>query len=301
MTKPINSDLRVVVGVDTERTCLPSLGWAFAEAARRVTELDMVHAWMLPNDVTPIGIPGPPLDAAPFEAQANRVFDDAIARVPAKLRDAAPVMRRIPVQDRPAKALLDASRGADLLVVGSRGRGAVAGLLGSVSHQCVHHAPCPVAVVPSHWSPERTPARIVVGVDGSAQSTRALRWALDEAERWAGALVVVHSWHTPYPAEPWGMVITPRDRDKFEKEAHELIGDMVDLAVGDGAARPASLTVMSIEDASGPALVHASENADVLVVGSRGRGGFAALLLGSTSLHCLHHAPCPVVVVPAQD
>jgi nucleotide-binding universal stress UspA family protein len=152
--------------------------------------------------------------------------------------------------------------------------------------------------VPPQWPSERSPARIVVGVDGSPESARALRWALDEAELWGSALVVVHSWYTPYPVEPWGMVLTPRDRNVFQQEAHDLINDMVKLAVADGATRPPQLTVTSIEDASGPALVHASADADLLVVGSRGRGGFKALLLGSTSLHCLHHATCPVVVVP---
>lgn len=301
MSSPINSDLRVVVGVGHPDKCLSSLGWAFAEAGRRVTELDVVHAWLLPHDVSPVGIPGPALDAAPFEAHAKRLLDDAIAQVPADLRHAVHVVRPLAVQDRASKALLEASSDADLLVVGSRGRRALAGLLGSVSHQCVHHATCPVAVVPPNWPIERTPARIVVGVDGSAGSARALRWALDEAERWASALIVVHSWYTPYPVEPWGVVVTPRDRDLFDKGGRELIGDMVDLAVADGASRPSSLTVMPIEDASGPALVHASGDADLLVVGSRGRGGFAALLVGSTSLHCLHHANCPVVVVPARS
>ena len=298
MSSPINSDLRVVVGVGHPENSLSSLTWAFAEARRRVTELDVVHAWVLPHDVSPVGLPGPAVDAALFEAHAKKVLDDAIAQVPADLRGAVRVVRPVAVQDRPGKALLEASSDADLLVVGSRGHGAISGLLGSVSHQCVHHATCPVAVVPPSWPLERVPTRIVVGVDGSAGSARALRWALDEAERWVSALVVVHSWYTPYPVAPWGVVVTPRDRDLFEKGGRELIGDMVDLAVADGASRPSSMTVMPIEDASGPALVHASTDADLLVVGSRGRGGFAALLVGSTSLHCLHHANCPVVVVP---
>lgn len=300
MSSP-NSEMRVVVGVDNPDNCLSSLGWAFAEAGRRAADLDVVHAWVLPHDVSPIGIPGPAMDATPFAAQAKKLLDDAVDQVPADLRRAVHEVRPLAVQDPASKALLEASSDADLLVVGSRGRGALSGLLGSVSHQCVHHATCPVAVVPPSWLLERVPTRVVVGVDGSAGSARALRWALDEAERWMSALVVVHSWHTPYPVEPWGLVVMPRDRDLFEKGARELIGDMVDLAVADGASRPSSFTVMPIEDASGPALVHASADADLLVVGSRGRGGFAALLVGSTSLHCLHHAKCPVVVVPARS
>jgi nucleotide-binding universal stress UspA family protein len=138
-------------------------------------------------------------------------------------------------------------------------------------------------------------------VDGSPESARALRWALDEAELWGSALVVVHSWYMPYPVEPWGMVLTPQDRGVFRQEAHDLINDMVKLAIADGATRPSPLTVTSIEDASGPALVHAAADADLLVVGSRGRGGITSLLLGSKSLQGLHHAKCPVEVVPAHD
>lgn len=294
------SDRRIVVGVDTPDSSASAVTWAFTEAGRRHAEVDVVHAWMPPlAEVSPIGLPGPVLDASSFEAQAKHVLDEAIDRVPVEVRRSVPAIHPIAPQERSSRALLESSSGADLLVIGTRRHGALRGLLGSVSHQCAHHATCPVAVIPPGWSSARGPNRIVVGVDGSDGSMHALRWALDEAERWDSSLVVAHSWFTPYPVEPWGMVVTPKDRDLFETIALELMSHMVDRAVADGAARPASLTLQPINDASGPALVDASVDADLLVVGSRGRGGFEALLVGSTSLHCLHHSHCPVVLVPA--
>jgi nucleotide-binding universal stress UspA family protein len=141
--------------------------------------------------------------------------------------------------------------------------------------------------------------RIVVGVDGSMGSADALRWAMAEASLWNVPLAVVHSWYTPYPIEPWGVVVTPDERAVFIDEARTLMAKMIDEALTGGAPSPAEVVPLPIEDAAGPALIHASEEADLLVVGSRGRGGFTALLLGSTSLHCLHRASCPVTLVPA--
>ena len=153
-------------------------------------------------------------------------------------------------------------------------------------------------MIPGDWPVDTAPKRIVVGIDGSGGSARALRWAMDEAARWSVPLTVVHSWYTPYPVEPWGVVVTPEDRELFIEEARTLTDRMLAAAVEDGASQPPKVVPMTIEEAAGPALVDAAADADMLVVGSRGRGGFAALLLGSTSLHCLHHAERPVVVVP---
>ena len=288
---------RLVVGLDGHGS-RASLEWAVAEAVRRDAELDVVHAFHPGYDVSPVGLPGPAIDLAPYEAAAKALVDDAVAAVHPEQRRQLRELQRITVPDGAGAALVEASKGADLLVVGQRGRGPLAGLLGSVSHQCVHHARCPVTVVPFAWPPGRPPARIVVGVDGSDSSKVALRWALEEVALWESELVVANAWNTPYPVEPWGLVVTPRDRELFERNAQDLIHAMVEAEVAAGAPDPGSWTARSLEDASGPALVHAAEDADLLVVGSRGRGGFAALLVGSTSLQCLHHAACPVTIVP---
>src|SRR5581483_3969237 len=233
----------------------------------------------------------------PFEAAARQLLDGAVAWLPGDLLDAVPGLHCVPVEARAAAAVVSASIGADLLVVGSRGRGPVTGLLGSVSHQAAHHAACPVAVVPPGWPDERPVERIVVGVDGSTTSTDALWWALEEAARWDARLSIVHGWHTPFPVEPYGVVVTPRDQERYTRGAHRLIEAMLEAADRAGVAMPRAVEHVVADDAAGPALVKAAVEHDLLVVGSRGRGGFAALLLGSVALQCLHHAPCPVVVV----
>jgi len=147
---------KIVVGVDGSQGGLQALDWALAEAHVRQAPLHVVHAWMLPLiDALPepwaVGSPpfGPPDEDVHdhLEETARRVLDASLDRA----RSAQPGLevRGELVESRPAAALLEAARDADLLVVGSRGRGGFAGLLlGSVSAQCVHHAPCPVVVVP---------------------------------------------------------------------------------------------------------------------------------------------------------
>ena len=288
---------RIVVGIDGFATSRAPLDWAVSEAAQWGVELEVLHAFGPGYEISPSGLPGPVVDIAPYEAAAKRYVDGAVATIHAEQRRALSSLQRVVIPVTPGAALVDASRDADLLVVGQRGRGAISGLLGSVSHQCVHHAACPVAVIPSDWVPA-APERIVVGVDGSDGSTRALRWALAEAARWNAELVVAHAWTTPYPVEPWGVVVTPTDPSLFERGARDLVDSMMSAAVSQGAPEPRAWTPMALEDASGSALVRASVDAQLLVVGSRGRGGFRALLVGSTSLQCLHHAQCPVTIVP---
>ena len=295
----MGSKSRIVVGVGRPDASKGVLEWAMSEATRRAAVLEVIHAFHPQYDISPEGIPGPALDLAPYEAAAKALIDEAIELVPRARRPDVPDVQRVVAGASPGAALVEASADADLLVVGRHERRALPRRLGSVAHQCVHHGRCPVTVVPIEWSPQPV-ARIVVGVDGSDTSKLALRWALNEAALWDAALVVAHAWNTPYPVEPWGMVVTPKDRRVFEQGSRDLIETMVAEAVRQGAPEP-EWTSCSVEDASGPGLVHLAADADLLVVGSRGRGGFAALLLGSTSLQCLHHASCPVTVVPRGD
>ena len=286
----------IAVGVATPEGSRAPLEWAMVEAGRRDVELTVVHAFRAGWEVTAQGIPTIALDLTPYEAASKALIDEAIEGVPAATRASVREVRYRAMPQSAGGALVEASADVDLLVVGRRERHALPRLLGSITHQCVLHSHCPVAVVPIDWR-VGPPKRIVVGIDGSEPSTLALRWALEEAARWGADLTVAHSWTTPYPVEPWGMVVAPTDTELFRTSSQHLIEDSVAHALAMGAPSPPAWTAEVIEDASGPALVRIASEADLLVVGSRGRGGFAALFLGSTSTQCLHHATCPVVVV----
>jgi len=134
--------------------------------------------------------------------------------------------------------------------------------------------------------------RIVVGVDGSKSSRNALRWAAREAQQTGAVLQVVMTWANPYP-DMW-IPSNPPGTDPLaitRRSLESVVGAEL------SAYPTVNIDPLVIEGQAAEVLVKAAEGADLLVVGSRGRGGFAGVLLGSVSLHCVSHAPCPVVVV----
>jgi nucleotide-binding universal stress UspA family protein len=150
------------------------------------------------------------------------------------------------------------------------------------------------------------PGTIVVGVDGSAPSQAALRWAADEAKLRDARLVVIHAWVFVPPAplaEPGLMPLPTADlpaqleaqRDAAEAE----LGAAVEYVFPESP--PVEMERKLVEDNAGEALEMESRSADLVVVGSRGRSGIRAALLGSVSEHVVHHAACPVVVVKGQQ
>jgi len=147
-------------------------------------------------------------------------------------------------------------------------------------------------------SSEDTVNRIVVGIDGSEESRGALRWALAEAKLRGAALRVVHTWLYPHIAAGPGMdpVLDTEVIENARAVATELV--QAELATAGAAFGEVDVEQAVVEGAAAPTLIEAAKGADLLVVGSRGRGGFAGLLLGSVSQQCAHHAPCPVVIVP---
>ncbi len=135
-------------------------------------------------------------------------------------------------------------------------------------------------------------SKIVVGVDGSAASKDALRWAADYAQHVGGSLVVLAAWQWPVSM---GMMMPLPDGYSPLDDAQTLLDKAISEVLGDAPEVPVTTEVA--EGSPAYALVDASKGARLLVVGSRGHGGFAGLLLGSTSEHCVRHAGCPVVVV----
>jgi nucleotide-binding universal stress UspA family protein len=144
--------------------------------------------------------------------------------------------------------------------------------------------------------------RIVVGVDGSEGSKLALAWALDEAKLRRAALVAVHAWMQPYPSAAGvaGTFVVPVDPSTVEaarNAAEGLLESLVSEANTDGV----EVERLLVEGPAAEALVETAKRAELLVVGSRGHGGFTGLLLGSVSQQCAHHAPCPVVIIRPQS
>jgi nucleotide-binding universal stress UspA family protein len=133
--------------------------------------------------------------------------------------------------------------------------------------------------------------RIVVGVDGSEPSRKALRWAIEQARTTGATVEAVCAWELP-ASYGWALVIDP---DDLAKAADEVLTETVAQVAGEQT----DVTIRPFVIASHPAsaLVQQAADADLLVVGSRGHGGFVGGLLGSVSQYCVHHAPCPVVVV----
>ena len=138
----------------------------------------------------------------------------------------------------------------------------------------------------------RQEARIVVGVDGSASSKAALGWAIRQAKLTGAVVDAVIAWH--YPGSYGYPVAVGDDADYSELAAKVVTDTIVEVS---GPAGPVEIRPKVVEGNPAAVLLAASNGADLLVVGSRGHGGFVEALLGSVSQHCVHHATCPVVVL----
>jgi nucleotide-binding universal stress UspA family protein len=187
--------------------------------------------------------------------------------------------------------LLDNVDSEDLIVLGASSHGGTAAFwLGSTPRHVVRHSPCPVVVVRGAAS-RGHPDRVVVGVDGSPSSERALRWAGDEADRHGVPLLVVHGWLYPYlPVD----TTSSQARDLTNVDAACLL----EVAVESARERfAAEVTGQLVEGGPATSLLETVRDGDLLVVGSRGRGALAANLFGSTVNTVLDRSVVPVVVV----
>lgn len=234
-------------------------------------------------------------DAGYSEADAVAALDAYVLQA-VGVEAAYRVERRV-VIDLAARGLLEAAKGADLLVIGARGLGGFKGLLlGSVSQACLHHAECPVAIVRDRVRPPSAgPERIVVGVDGSAGSDAALAWALDEARARSATVDAVIGWKIPFvTGYPYEVDI---DASPFEDAARTALEEAIGRADTSGLVQ--AVNPIAIPGGGAAAVLEVAERADLLVAGTRGVGGFSGMLVGSVSHHLAHHATCPVVIVPS--
>jgi nucleotide-binding universal stress UspA family protein len=276
----------IVVGLDESTHAAAALQWAVAQALDSHDRVTAVLGWgyldqhHLEHDA--------PFDAHYSATMAAKVVDDLVQRAVGDLYD----VHAVTACGLPATAILDTAKDADLIVVGARGTGGFRGLLlGSVSRQVLHGAHCPVAVVRD--GAERAGEPVVVGVDGSPPSQRALAWAVDHARRQRLPLVAVYAWYLP-PAG-YGLYAPSPDPDEFAADAKRFLEHQV--ARNDTIGLVAPVECRTVGERPTAALLEASARASLVVVGSRGHGQIANLALGSVSDQLSHHATCPVVVV----
>lgn len=274
----------IIVGVDGSRTGLDAAGWAATEAALRHAPLTVAHAvprWVCEEE------PGRYIEVGRWmRDNANTVLASAKDR--ARRERPAIHIETVLLPGDPRAALLKASEEAELLVVGSRGIGGVRGLLvGSVAYGLAAHATTDIVLVRGRPSPPQ--GDVVVGIDGSPGCRRALGFAFAEAALRDTRLRAVHAWAWPHPG---GFQPADRDRERDVVRAlHELLDEHEERRPGvDAVAEVVHGHPVEV-------LREAAKGADLLVVGSHGRGQFAGMLMGSISQAMLHHAPCPLAVV----
>ncbi|GLX02352.1 universal stress protein [Microtetraspora sp. NBRC 16547] len=277
----------IVVGTDGSPSSSAAVEWAADDAARKGLPLRVVHAvHHLPYVGATHTVPG-------LEDALTRAGRQFLERAERLVRERRPDMElSVELLDGPPGRVLAAQAAqASELVVGSRGRGGFAGmLLGSVSAHVAGHASAPVVVV----RPDHTPARaeVVVGIDESAECEPALGYAFEQARLLGCPLRAVHGWQLP--PEIYGGWFT-YDHEDVQRMRERLVKGALAAWRATYPDVPAEVDV--IHEHPVTALVQASRDAAMLVVGCHGRGALGKAVLGSVSRGVLHHARCPVAVV----
>jgi nucleotide-binding universal stress UspA family protein len=280
----------IVVGVDGSAASKRALEWAAREAEVRGAGLLVVENWHDPM----FGGPG-----ASAAYEIDLIVEGAEAELATFALGASDAHPGIEVDTElvtgpPARSLVDHAADADLLVVGARGKGGFLGLrLGSVSAKVARRSPVPVVVV--RGEPERSGfEEVIVGVDGSPCSRQALRWAADWAQARDKVLVVVLAWNYLDPQGVDGPV-------PFDPEYSQEVADgVIESVVADELATRPELRIRTeaVNDLPARAILERSREACLVVVGRHGTARWAPPELGATAIQVLHHADCPVVVVP---
>lgn len=283
----------IVVGVDGSPAARVAVDWAAREASARQVPLTLIHVipWaslgMWPE------LPMPADLVTQFNGQGRDILGTARQTAMDAIKNSHPIQISTElITDGVVSTLVEWSKGADLVVVGCRGLGALSRrLLGSVSWGLIHHSHCPVAVIHDEDPLMPTPAMapVVVGIDGSQASEKATEIAFEQAARRGVDLVAVHAWSdfavNDFPGITWS---------DLEKQAEEALAER--LAGWQERCPDVTVRRVVVMDRPARQLLKQSESAQLTVVGSHGRGGFAGMLLGSVSAAVAESARMPVIV-----
>ncbi|MGD7003504.1 universal stress protein [Corynebacterium halotolerans] len=291
----------VVVAVDGSVASQVAVRWAANTANKRGIPLRLASSYTMPQFLYAEGMVPP-----------QELFDDLQAETMEKVEEARSIAHEVApelkightiAEGSPIDMLLDMSRDVTMIVMGSRGLGGLSGMvMGSVSAAVVSHASCPVVVVrddnPVNEDTKYGP--VVVGVDGSEVSQRATEFAFAEAEARGCELIAVHTWmDMQVQASLAGLSAAQQQWEEVEREQSELLSERLQPLIEQHSNVPVKKVIT--RDRPVRALVEQSEGAQLLIVGSHGRGGFRGMLLGSTSRALLQSAPCPMMVVRPEN
>jgi nucleotide-binding universal stress UspA family protein len=286
---------RVVVGIDGSPSSRAAADVAAQEAAIRRVPLHLVCAYSVyAEDVLPESVGLVPMlpgsmdtPVPPHHGKAYAHASEVLSGIVDDLQAVYPTLEIVShaAIGQPAPVLIAESHRADMVVVGTRGHGGFAELLvGSVATQVATHAACPVVVVRGAAHPT---GPVIAGVDTSRQAETVLGFAFAEADWHGRSLRVIHT---------WSPVVNEATYKDTVRQQEEL--ELAEALAGWGERYPhISAERILVEADAVTALVEASEQASLVVVGSRGRGRFTSLLLGSVSYAVTHHAHCPVAIV----
>ncbi|MBB5916706.1 nucleotide-binding universal stress UspA family protein [Nocardia transvalensis] len=283
----------VLAAIDGSAVSYHAGAWAAVDAALHGCDLHLITSVSLPVGFGPVPILGEG-DFTWLHADAERMLTEATRVARAAVPGTALTIRTEVVTEPIIPVLVERSRHVRTLVVGSRGLGALRrGLLGSVSTAVTRHAHCPVAVVHSTSATDSVSVAepVLVGVDGSDNSVPALEFAFDEASRRKVGLVALHAW-TDVSA---GLDVSITGWDTIRETEDAVFAE--ELAGYSERYPDVPVRRVLVCDRPVRSLLEESERAQLLVVGSHGRGGFAGMLLGSTSGALVQSVECPIVVV----
>lgn len=291
----------VVVAVDGSAASHSAVRWAANTANKRGIPLRLASSYTMPQFLYAEGMVPP-----------QELFDDLQSETMEKVDEARAIAHEVApelkightiAEGSPIDMLLDMARDVTMIVMGSRGLGGLSGMvMGSVSAAVVSHASCPVVVVREDNTVDESTkyGPVVIGVDGSDVSQKATEIAFAEADARGAELVAVHTWmDMQVQASLAGLSAAQQQWEEVEREQIDMLTERLHPLT----ERYPDVEVRKVITRDRPvrALVENSEGAQLLVVGSHGRGGFKGMLLGSTSRALLQSAPCPMMVVRPEN